>query len=125
MKRFPDSELEILIAIWELNKEVTRTEIEEKLDRDKKLSPTTILSLLSRLEKKEFVSIRKEGKNNVYKALVNEEDYMNAESKTVLEKLYKNSLTNFMMALYADKKPTKKQIDELQEFLDDLKEQQH
>ena len=76
MKRLPDSELEIMIAIWELNKEVTRTEIEEKLDRDKKLSPTTILSLLSRLEKKEFVSIRKEGKNNVYKALVNEEDYM-------------------------------------------------
>ena len=42
MKRLPDSELEIMIAIWELNKEVTRTEIEEKLDRDKKLSPTTI-----------------------------------------------------------------------------------
>ena len=60
MKRLPDSELEIMIAIWELNKEVTRTEIEEKLDRDKKLSPTTILSLLSMFEKKEFVSIRKE-----------------------------------------------------------------
>lgn len=124
MKRLPDSELEIMMIIWELGERVARTDIEEKLDKEKEWSPTTILSLLSRLEKKGFVKVEKEGKSNVYSALVGEDEYMNAESKTLLEKMYKNSLKNFMMALYADDKPSKKEIDELQEFLNDLKEEE-
>lgn len=122
MKRLPDSELEIMMIVWELGDKVSRIAIEEKLDKEKEWSPTTILSLLSRLEKKGFVKVEKEGKSNVYSALISEEDYMNAESKTLLEKMYKNSIKNFMMALYADDKPSKKEIDELQEFLNDLKE---
>lgn len=121
MKRLPDSELEIMMVIWDLGDKVTRTDIEEKLDKEKEWSPTTILSLLSRLEKKGFVKVKKEGKSNVYSALVAEDEYMNAESKTLLEKMYKNSIKNFMMALYADDKPSKKEIDELQEFLNNLK----
>ncbi len=31
MKRLADSELELIVIIWELNKPVTRFEIEEKL----------------------------------------------------------------------------------------------
>lgn len=123
MKRLPDSELEIMLIIWELEKPVSRTDIEEKLDKEKEWSPTTILSLLSRLEKKGFVKVEKEGKSNVYSAVVSEDEYMNAESKTLLEKMYKNSIKNFMMALYADDKPSKKEIDELQEFLNNLKEE--
>lgn len=123
MKRLPDSELEIMLIIWDLGRPVSRTDIEEKLDNEKEWSPTTILSLLSRLEKKAFVKVEKEGKSNVYSALISEDEYMNAESKTLLEKMYKNSIKNFMMALYADDKPSKKEIDELQEFLNNLKEE--
>lgn len=123
MKRLPDSELEIMMIIWELNSKVTRADIEEKLDKEKDWSPTTILSLLSRLQKKKFVKVDKEGKNNVYSALVSEDEYMNAESKTLLERMYKNSVKNFMMALYSEDKPSKKEIDELKEFLDELKKE--
>lgn len=124
MKRLPDSELEVMMAIWELDEKVTRMDIESKLKGSEDWSPTTILSLLSRLEKKGFVKVEKDGKSNVYSALVSEEEYMNAESKTLLEKMYRNSIKNFMMALYADDKPSKKEIDELQEFLDDLKREE-
>lgn len=124
MKRLPDSELEVMMAIWELDEKVTRMDIESKLKGSEDWSPTTILSLLSRLEKKGFVKVEKDGKSNVYSALVSEEEYMNAESKTLLEKMYRNSIKNFMMALYADDKPSKKEIDELQEFLDDLKKEE-
>ena len=43
MKKLPDSELEIMLIIWEYDRPVTRFEIESKLDEDRKLSPTTIL----------------------------------------------------------------------------------
>lgn len=123
MKRLPDSELDVMMAIWELNKKVTRIEIEGALNRGEEWSPTTILSLLSRLEKKGFVKVEKEGKQNVYEALISQEKYLQAESKSVLERMYNNSITNFMMALYSGKKPSKKQLDELQDLIDEFKEE--
>ena len=47
MKRLPDSELEIMMIIWDLDKPVTRFEIEAQMDQGRRLSPTTVLSFLS------------------------------------------------------------------------------
>ena len=52
VKRLPDSELEIMMAIWSCEQPVTRMQIEEKLDREPKISATTVLSFLSRLEER-------------------------------------------------------------------------
>ncbi len=123
MKRLPDAELDVMMAIWKTGEKCTRMELEENLDTQKEWSATTILSMLSRLEKKGFLQVTKEGKQNVYEPLVSQEEYLQAESKTVLEKMYNNSITNFMSALYSGKKPSKKQIDELQELLDGFKEE--
>ena len=123
MKRLPDAELDVMMAIWKTGDKCTRMELEENLDTEKEWSATTILSMLSRLEKKGFVQVTKEGKQNVYAPLVSQEEYLQAESKTVLEKMYNNSITNFMSALYSGKKPSKKQIDELQDLLDGFKEE--
>ena len=69
MKRLPDSELELMMIIWDAGKPVTRTEIEERLPRERRLSATTILSFLSRLEEKGFVRVQKDGRSNVYEPL--------------------------------------------------------
>ena len=50
MKRLPDSELELMQIIWDAGHPVTRLEIEYQLPVDRKLSATTILSFLSRLQ---------------------------------------------------------------------------
>lgn len=121
MKKIPDSELEIMLAIWDLDKKVTRFEIEDALKDGEKWRPTTILSLLSRLEQKGFVSVEKVGKQNIYEALVGRDEYLQFESKTILDKMYNKSIKNFMMALYSGKKPSEKQLDELQEIIDELK----
>ena len=100
MKKLPDSELEIMLIIWEYDRPVTRFEIESKLDEERNLSPTTILSFLSRLQEKGFLDVAKEGKNNIYSAIISKEIYMQTESKNMLKKLYKNSVKNFLAALY-------------------------
>ena len=55
---------------------MTRFEIEEKLEEGRNLSPTTILSFLSRLQEKGFLTVEKDGKNNVYASLIPKEEYM-------------------------------------------------
>lgn len=121
IQKLPDSELDVMIALWNGHQEMTRSEIEEFMNQKKKLAPTTILTLLSRLEKKNFVSVKKEGKANLYSALVTQEEYQQQEGKHVLEKLYDNSLKNFVATLYQGKQIDQNDIKELESFLQELK----
>ena len=52
MKKLPDAELELMMIIWDAEGPVTRMEIEERMDEGREVLPSTILSLLSRLEGK-------------------------------------------------------------------------
>ena len=121
IQKLPDSELDVMIALWNGHQEMTRSEIEDFMNQKKKLAPTTILTLLSRLEKKNFVSVKKEGKANLYSALVTQEEYQQQEGKHVLEKLYDNSLKNFVATLYQGKQIDQNDVEELESFLQELK----
>ena len=120
IQKLPDSELDVMIALWNGHQEMTRSEIEECMNKKKKLAATTILTLLSRLEKKDFVSIKKSGKAYLYSALVSQEEYQQQEGKHVLEKLYDNSVKNFVATLYQGKQIGQSDIDELESFLQEL-----
>lgn len=119
MKKLPDSELEIMLIIWEYERPVTRFEIEDKLDEDRNLSPTTILSFLSRLQEKGFLDVSKDGKNNVYSAIIEKESYMQAESKNMLKKLYKNSVKNFLASLYDGDNLSEEDLQELEAYIEE------
>ena len=41
----PDSELDIMLALWNGHPDMPRSEIEAQVNRNKSLAPTTILSL--------------------------------------------------------------------------------
>lgn len=124
MKRLPDSELEIMMIIWDLNKPVTRVEIEGRLGKERKLSPTTILSFLSRLQEKGFLKVQKSGKNNVYLALIEREDYMRTESRNILKRLYQNSAKNFLAALYDGDSLTEEELEELEDYISKKRKEQ-
>lgn len=117
MRRLPDSELEIMLIIWELDKPVNRLEIEERMEGDRKLSPTTVLSFLSRLQEKGFLEVKKAGKNNLYIALIDKDTYMRAESKNILKRLYQNSAKNFLAALYDGDNLSTEDLAEMEEYI--------
>ncbi len=122
IKRLPDSELDIMLIIWEANEPVSRSYIEKQINEKKNLASTTILSLLTRLINKGFVHAEKQGKGNLYSASVNENNYIQNEGKSMLEKLYGNSLKNFVSALYDGKKIDDLELSELRNFLNKTQE---
>ncbi len=117
MKRLPESELEIMMILWKHGGAMNRMEIEAQLA--KKVAAPTVLSFLNRLETKGFVRVEKAGKQNWYTPLVGEEEYVRGESRNILKKLYRNSVRNFMAALYEGEGMSKEEINELQAFLDE------
>lgn len=96
IKRLPDSELEVMMIIWDANEPVTSAYISEKLKDKKEWKITSVLTFLSRLTEKGFSTSRREGKINIYSAVVGEQEYLKNESKSFLEKLYGNSLMTFV-----------------------------
>lgn len=119
-QRLPESELDIMLVLWNGTPPMTRPEIEKVINTKKNLAPTTILSLLTRLEAKNFVEVTRQGKMNLYTPLVSQTDYQAHESRSVLEKLYGNSLKKFVISLYQGKKISSEEIQDLSDFLKEL-----
>ena len=123
-KRLPESELDIMLFLWNNTPPMNRMEIEKVINTKKSLAPTTILSLLARLEAKNFVEVTKQGKMNLYTPLVSQSDYQAHESQSVLEKLYGNSLKKFVTSLYQGKKVSSEEIQNLSDFLKELEDRE-
>ena len=118
MKKLPDAELELMMIIWDAEKPVTRVEIEEKLSEDRDMLPNTILTLLTRLEKRGFLKKVRDGKINYYSALVDKEPYLKEASQGILNRMFKGSLKNFAAALYDGEELSEEDAAELMEFLE-------
>ena len=123
-QRLPDSELDIMLVLRNGTPPMTRPEIEKVINKKKNLAPTTILSLLTRLEAKKFVEVTKQGKMNLYTPLVSQSDYQANESQNVLEKLYGNSLKKFVTSLYQGKKMSSEEVQDLSNFLKELEDRE-
>lgn len=118
MKKLPESEQEIMMIVWEYAEPVSRFQIEEKLNVEKNIAPSTILTLLTRLEKKGFIQKVKNGKSNLYVPLVEKENYIGTVGKNMLDKMFQGSLAKFASSLYDGEKLSSKEVKQLQEFID-------
>lgn len=119
MNELPNSELEIMMIIWSYRNTVTRSEVEEKLiKKGRRLDETSILTYLSRLQKRGFLKVEKKGKKNFYTPLITEEEYMQKESKRILKQMFHSSLKNFVCALYDGKEVDEKDKEELLRYID-------
>lgn len=120
IQKLPESELDLMIVLWKQKNDMSRSESEKIVNQKKTLAPTTILTLLSRLEKKGFVSVNRDGNLNKYRWLVSQEEYQQKEGKGMLEKLYGNSVKNFVAALYQGREIDDEDLKELEGFLKEL-----
>ena len=116
IKRLPDSELEVMQALWDCQPPVQRVEIVTKMQEIHPIAQTTLLTLLSRLAEKGFVESHKEGRSSVYIPLVSREEYLADQSRHFVDQLCKGSVSTFAAAL-CDSGLSKEDIKELRELL--------
>ena len=97
--RLPDAELSVMQALWRCEPPAGRDALEAILSTTHPMAPTTLLTLLTRLENRGFLSVEKVGRRSVYTPLVSQADYLAAQSKTFVEKLFGGSMSAFASAL--------------------------
>lgn len=99
IRRLPDTELEVMQAIWDCTPPVSKADIEEKVYSAHPMAETTLQTLLSRLAEKDFLSVTIHKRKKYYTPLVTQEDYQVSQSKSFFQKVCGGSLCAFANAL--------------------------
>lgn len=120
-KRLPDAELAVMQIIWRMPAPVTAAQVQENAAQGWKA--TSVLTFLSRLVDKGFLSCERQGKCNLYTALIDEATYLREESRNLLERLYAGSVKKLVASLADAGAVTRHDLAELRKFLDEQKEE--
>ena len=117
IRRLPDSELEVMQAIWTCTSPVARTDIEQCLKDKHPMALTTLLTLLGRLAEKGFIRVEKNGRSSRYIPLVGQQEYLASQSKRFFDKLCGGNVITFANAL-CDSGLSREEIEELRSLLE-------
>ena len=117
IKKLPDTELEVMQALWACPSPATRMDVEAHLTTTHPMAPTTLLTLLSRLADKDFIEIQKEGRIAHYIPLISREDYLATQSRRFLDILCGGSISTFANAL-CHSGISKEDLEELRQILE-------
>lgn len=117
IRRLPDSELEVMQIIWDCTAPVARLTIEEKMKEIHPIAQTTLLTLISRLADKGFISISKQGRSSVYTPIIPKAEYLKAQSQLFIHQTFQGNIKSFASAL-CDGGLSKEDLRELKELLD-------
>ena len=120
LKKLGEAELEIMQVIWESAPPLTSNYILKELQERRKWQLSTLMTSLSRLVDKGFLSCDRSSGSNLYTSVISENEYKTGASRRFLEKLYNNSLQNMVATLYNNKAIKSSDVEELRNFLDEL-----
>ena len=115
--RLPDTELEIMKAIWEKGETLSTSEVKALLERQRPWNVSALQTLLNRLIDRGFLESYKEGKNRFYTPLVSEKEYLAVENKAFLDKVNDRSVTKLVASLFDSHSISETDLDELAAFI--------
>lgn len=118
-----EAELAVLRVLWDVGPLSVREVMEQLHERGKTVAYTTVLTFLTRLEKKGFVRSDKSGTAYVYRARVNREQVTRNRVKDLLEELFDGSAAPMVMHLIEAEHLTADEIARLRKLIDDLEKQ--
>lgn len=113
-----EAELEVMKLLWK-NKKMTSPEIVEELLKTSEWKDKTILTLINRLVKKGAVNAEKEsGKAFLYSANINEDEYKQEQSNSLINKLFNGSISLMMSNFVKSNNISNEDIEELKRILE-------
>jgi predicted transcriptional regulator len=119
IKRLPDAEFELMRIVWQNEPPMSTNQIIACLDESNTWKPQTVLTLLVRLIEKGFLGSEKAGKERIYFPAISREEYLQAETGSLFDRLHGNSIFSLVNTLYNGKKLSGQEVAELRSWLDE------
>ena len=115
-----DSELEILQVLWDKG-EATVREVHEELAQTKDCGYTTTLKLMQIMFDKGLVLRDDSSRTHIYQANVSREKTQKQLLDKMVNSLFSGSHSQLVMQALGSHTPTRKELDEIQQLLDQYK----
>lgn len=119
-----DLQLAIMRILWRRG-DATVADVHEELHPDRPLAPTTVATMLTKMERKGVVQHHAEGRRFVYRPTVTEDQVKRSMVTELAERLFKGDLTKLVSHLLTTADVDRRELDELRRLIDraDVKEQ--
>ncbi len=117
-----EGELEILQVLWEKGKATVR-EVHETILKSKEAGYTTTLKLMQIMFEKGLVIRDDSAKTHIYQASVSKEKTQSQFVGKMISSLFGGSSTQLVMQALGSQSPSKEELVEIQQLLDNLKNQ--
>jgi len=86
-KELTNLQMDVMQVLWEQG-EATVSQVHAALQEERKLAPTTVSTLLSRLEKYGLLTHRAEGRHYIYRPLVSESEVRRSHLTELIEQFF-------------------------------------
>jgi BlaI family penicillinase repressor len=118
--RITEAEAKVMEALWR-SSPLTAEQVIAEVAAGEGWSQTTVKTLLSRLLAKKAIAAKRDGRKYLYRPRVAREDYVAAESRDLLDRLFAGKLAPFI-AQFSDRHDlSKEEIEELRKLVAKLK----
>jgi len=114
-----DAESQVMDVLWR-DAPLGAEDVAEALSRSRSWELATIKTLLNRLLKKGAIAADKDGRRFLYRPLIARADYVHAESKGLIDRLFGGRVAPLVAHFSEQRKLSKKDIAELKRLIAEL-----
>ena len=111
-----NTEEELMEHLWSLEKAYMSDLLEQF--PEPKPAPTTIATLLKRMQEKGFVSYNQHGRSREYYPMVEKSDYFGSHVRGLIKKFFNNSSAQFASFFTTETNLSAKELEELRTIID-------
>ena len=115
-----ESELEILQILWQRESSTVR-DVHEELSKTKISGYTTTLKLMQIMYEKKLVTRDDSAKTHIYQAAFSRQTSLNQFLDKMINGFFSGSSTQLVLQALGNQKASKDELNEIQKYLDDLK----
>jgi len=115
--KISEAESEVLEVFWKAEGPLTAEQVVETLENGRDWSAGTIRTFLTRLTKKKALASKPDGRRYLYRPLIQREDYVHAQSRKLLDRLFGGRITPFITQFSERQNLGKEEIEELRRLV--------
>ena len=116
-RQLGDLQLAILRVLWRRG-EATASQVHSDLLAERGLAPTTIATMLSKMEKKGVVTHRSEGRQYVYRACLEPDEVQRSMVSEFVERLFQGDSAALVNHLIEEHEIDRDELDELKRLVE-------
>ncbi len=115
-----DAELEVLVQIWDGGPQTVREVMNRLHELGRQLAYTTVLTVLTRLEQKDYVASNRAGSAYIYQACISRDRVAKSRIRSVLSSLFEGAAAPMVLQLMKNERFSSDELAEMRRLIDEL-----